>query len=177
MKKHIYFLIAIILLIVVVFSFRGQDSTIDDIEPPTTNMQLSSSAFSEGESIPAKYTCDGENVSPPLEISDIPENAQSLVLIMDDPDAPAGTWVHWVVYGIDPSTTKIEENSNQLAGIGYNSWNKLEYGGPCPPSGEHRYFFKLYAIDFSEYLDRIQDKESIENARPCYRPDDFDGSL
>jgi len=97
--------------------------------------------------MPTKYTCDGENINPPLELSGISKETKSLVLIMDDPDAPSKTWVHWVVYNIDPSTTKIEEDSAPGGIQGMTDFGKLGYGGPCPPSGTHRYFFKLYALD------------------------------
>lgn len=111
-------------------------------------MKLESPAFGNMERIPSKYTCDGQDINPPLKISDVPENTKSLVLIVDDPDAPAGTWVHWLVWNISPNTKEIPENSvpkNAVEGI--TSWNRVGYGGPCPPSGTHRYFFKLYALD------------------------------
>lgn len=115
-------------------------------------MKLASTAFEHGQPIPSKYTCDGDDVNPQLHISDIPEGTQSLALIMDDPDAPAGTanpgWVHWVVYNISPVTTDIAENSVPDGGTeGQNDFGNTGYGGPCPPSGEHRYFFRLYALD------------------------------
>lgn len=116
-------------------------------------MRLTSSAFEHEGSIPAAYTCDGGDISPPLHIADVPPGAKSLALIMDDPDAvkPAGhVWDHWVVWNIDPTTIVIAENS--APGIeGVNSRGKNSYGGPCPPDGEHRYYFKLYAL--SETLD------------------------
>src|SRR3989338_8261866 len=95
--------------------------------------------------IPSVYTCQGQDISPALGIQNIPDGARSLVLIMDDPDAPMGTWDHWIVYNIPPMD-RIAENS--IPGIEVkNSFEKLNYGGPCPPSGTHRYFFKLYALD------------------------------
>jgi Raf kinase inhibitor-like YbhB/YbcL family protein len=109
------------------------------------NMKISSPAFGPNQKIPRKYTCDGENISPPLEIEAIPEETETLVLIVTDPDASAGTWVHWVVFNI-PVTERINEGEapgNQ----GVNDFNKEEYGGPCPQSGSHRYFFKLFALD------------------------------
>ncbi|MBN2365104.1 MAG: YbhB/YbcL family Raf kinase inhibitor-like protein [Calditrichaeota bacterium] len=108
-------------------------------------MQLSSPAFGHKGHIPEKYTCDGENISPPLVIEDVPENTRQLVLIVEDPDAPSGTFIHWVLYGI-PVIKKIDEDS--VPGIqGLNDFGDKGYGGPCPPSGEHRYFFRLYALD------------------------------
>jgi len=111
-------------------------------------MTITSSAFKHKSKIPSKYTCDGENINPPLEFFGIPKEARSLVLIVDDPDAPSKTWVHWVVYNIDYKTAKIKEDSiPQNAIQGMTDFRKPGYGGPCPPSGAHRYFFKLYALD------------------------------
>ena len=112
-------------------------------------IQLSSSAFNEGEPIPVKYTCDGEDVSPPLRWSGVPEGARNLALIADDPDAPRGAFTHWVLFGIPPQVTELAEGQ-QLSGVaqGHNDFGRTGYGGPCPPRGNpHRYFFKLYALD------------------------------
>lgn len=123
---------------------------------------ISSSAFENNSYIPAQYTCDGKNFNPPLEISGIPENTKSLVLIVDDPDAQSGVWDHWVVWNIEPSE-KIAENS--VPGIeGLNSSNKHGYKGPCPPSGTHRYFFKVYALDSKLDLPEDSNKEAVEKA-------------
>jgi len=118
------------------------------------SIQLTSSAFAEGKPIPAKYTCDGGDVSPPLKWSAVPDGTKSLALISDDPDAPVGTWVHWVVYNIPPDTTELAEGvpkSEVLtngATQGMTDFKRIGYGGPCPPrGGPHRYFFKLYALD------------------------------
>lgn len=116
-------------------------------------MKISSTAFEEGAGIPEKYSCDGEDISPPLRWASLPGKARSLVLICDDPDAPAGTWVHWVVYDLPAAATGLPEGvppRGQPAGggtQGVNSWGKVGYGGPCPPGGTHRYFFTLYALD------------------------------
>jgi Raf kinase inhibitor-like YbhB/YbcL family protein len=107
-------------------------------------MQLTSPAFSEGSEIPPRYTCDGEDISPPLEIAELPEGAESLALVMDDPDAPGRTFVHWVAYDIEPAG-RIEEAASIGTG-GLNHFGRKDYGGPCPPSGSHRYVFKLYAL-------------------------------
>lgn len=102
-------------------------------------MTLASPAFADGGTIPAKYTCDGADISPPLQIGAVPDRASSLALIVDDPDAPVGTWVHWVVWGIPAQTREIGENSLQaVAQQGRNDWKRNSYGGPCPPSGTHR---------------------------------------
>lgn len=117
-------------------------------------LQLLSEAFDDGDAIPRPHTCDGEDVSPPLAISGVPGEAVSLALVADDPDAPAGTWVHWVLWGLPASTTGLPEGvparEEVLDGVrqGENDFGNLGYGGPCPPAGaEHRYFFKLYALD------------------------------
>jgi Raf kinase inhibitor-like YbhB/YbcL family protein len=118
-------------------------------------MKLESSAFGPDGAIPRRYTCEGENLSPPLEWSGEPEGTRSLVLIVDDPDAPdpaapRTTWVHWVLYDIPPGSGGLPEAARELPGAtrtALNDWKKREYGGPCPPIGRHRYFHKLYALD------------------------------
>lgn len=111
-------------------------------------MIIKSPTFQNGERIPKKYTCDGENINSPLEFEGIPENAQNLVLIVDDPDAPAGTWTHWTVWNIAPQTRIIKENSIPQGSLeGKTSFGNVGYGGPCPHQGTHRYFFKLYALN------------------------------
>ena len=118
-------------------------------------MNLTSPAFPSGGEVPARYTCEGENVSPPLAWSGVPGNTKSLALIVDDPDAPdprapKRTWVHWVLYNIPPDATPLAEAAKQLpVGTleGMNDWKRTRYGGPCPPIGRHRYFHKLYALD------------------------------
>jgi len=116
----------------------------------------------DGEHIPSKYTCDGYNVNPPLNIRGIPEGTKSLVLIVDDPDAPIGTWVHWVVWNIPP---KEEIGEDSVPGTeGLNDFRKHSYGGPCPPSGTHRYFFKVYALDTKLDLKRNSRKRDVERA-------------
>lgn len=128
-------------------------------------MKISSPAFGDNSLIPPKYTCDGENINPPLEIKNILEGTQSLVLIVDDPDAPRGTFLHWLVWNIPPNVSLIEENSLPSGAIqGRNDFGKESYGGPCPPFGEHRYFFKIYALD--KKLDLVQGStlEKVEEA-------------
>ncbi|WP_410507235.1 YbhB/YbcL family Raf kinase inhibitor-like protein [Methanosarcina hadiensis] len=108
-------------------------------------IKVFSSAFEPNSTIPRKYTCNGENINPPLEFANIPEKAESLVLIMDDPDSPMNPFTHWIVWNIEP-VAKIEEDS--IPGIeGMNNFRKIGYGGPCPSSGTHRYFFRVYALD------------------------------
>jgi Raf kinase inhibitor-like YbhB/YbcL family protein len=118
-------------------------------------MELSSPTFAPGGEIPARHTCEGEDVAPPLQWAGVPDQAASLVLIVDDPDAPDPaaprmTWVHWVLYDIPPTAPGLPEGGRPLpAGTheGLNDWGRHGYGGPCPPIGRHRYFFKLYALD------------------------------
>jgi Raf kinase inhibitor-like YbhB/YbcL family protein len=128
-------------------------------------LTISSTAFRHNGMVPAKYTCDGTDVSPPLAIEGVPENATSLALIVDDPDAPAGTWVHWVVWNIDPKTKEIAEGSvPKGAHQGMNDFRRRNYGGPCPPSGTHRYFFKLYALDTLLSLGTGAEKTDLERS-------------
>jgi Raf kinase inhibitor-like YbhB/YbcL family protein len=125
-------------------------------------LKITSTAFGYKEMIPAKYTCDGDDINPPLTIQDIPQEAVSLVLINDDPDAPVGNWDHWIVFNI-PITSGIQEDS--VPGTqGQNSWNRNEYGGPCPPSSTHRYFFKVYALNNKLNLQIGATKSEVELA-------------
>ncbi len=124
-------------------------------------MQVTS-VFEHKSNIPAKYTADGDDVNPPLEIKDLPEGTETLVLIVDDPDAPNGMWVHWVVWDI-AVTDKIEENS--VPGTeGMNDFGRTAWGGPAPPSGTHRYFFKVYALDTKLDLPPSVVKKDVEAA-------------
>lgn len=125
-------------------------------------LQLSSSAFNENGLIPVKYTCDGANINPPLYIGGIPEKTKCLTLIVDDPDAPIGTWAHWVVWNI-PVTHHLKEKSVH-GNEGINDFGKHAYGGPCPPSGKHRYFFKVYALDQLLNLPATTSKLQLERA-------------
>lgn len=126
-------------------------------------MKLTSIAFGQNQSIPPKYTCDGANVNPPFRVEEVPEKAMSLALIVDDPDAPFGVWDHWIVWDISPATVEIPENT--VPGIqGRNGWSRSEYGGPCPPRGAHRYFFKLYALDTELDLEAGAKKKALKNA-------------
>jgi Raf kinase inhibitor-like YbhB/YbcL family protein len=113
----------------------------------STIMKISSPVFEQGGSIPRKYTCEGENISPPLTFESLPHGTQSIAIIVEDPDAPKGVYDHWIVWNIPSTTTSLEEGAKVLH-QGTNHFNKIQYGGPCPPKGTtHRYFFKLYAVD------------------------------
>ena len=135
-------------------------------QPDTANMSLvlTSPAFLHQGIIPVDYTCDGEDINPPLEISGVPREAKSLVLIVDDPDAPAGDWVHWLVWNIPAQTTLIEEDSVPDGVQGTTDFNRALWGGPCPPKGVHRYFFKLYALDSLLDLASEERKAELEDA-------------
>jgi Raf kinase inhibitor-like YbhB/YbcL family protein len=128
-------------------------------------MRISSIAFRDGEHIPRQYSRQAENKIPPLHIEEVPTGAQSLVLIVDDPDAPRGTFTHWIVFDLDPQIIDIEEDhAPQGARQGLNGWGQSEYDGPQPPSGEHRYYFRLYALDTKLNLPRGSTRKQIEQA-------------
>lgn len=126
-------------------------------------MNLISDVFENESTIPTKYTCDGDDVSPPLGLSDIPAGAESLALVVEDPDAPAGTWDHWVAYDI-PVMNEIPEGVDSLGTPGQNSWGRPGYGGPCPPSGTHRYVFTVYALDARLDIESGADKPAVLKA-------------
>lgn len=131
------------------------------------NLTLTSPEFDNETEIPSKFTCDGDNINPPLKISGVPEDAMSLVLIVDDPDAlePAGkVWDHWVVWNIPPETKEIMAAEDPNGIHGTNSSGNNEYEGPCPPDGEHTYHFKLYALDSKLELPMGSEKSTVENA-------------
>ncbi len=169
MKK--YFLITILIFLLVVgagFWWLKSRPSLPSTPPAGTQlnpMEITSSVFENNQNIPAKYTCDGDGINPPLEFKDVSKEAVSLALIVDDPDASAGTWVHWTLWNIDPTTTGIIENSVPPKAIaGQTSSGQNVYGGPCPPSGTHRYFFKLYALDSKLSLSSFSLKEDLEKA-------------
>lgn len=129
-------------------------------------LSIKSPSFSQQGLIPQQYTCDGENISPPLEWDNVPDKTQSYALIVDDPDAPAGLWVHWLLFNIPLDLKHLEEGATLPAGAisGQNSWGQIGYRGPCPPSGTHRYRFKLYALDTQINLDASATKVDLDNA-------------
>jgi Raf kinase inhibitor-like YbhB/YbcL family protein len=164
MRKNFF----IVLLILAAANCFGQKETKNRGE----NMELviTSAAFKDGGFIPKKYTCDSSNVSPPLQWSGVPADTKSIALICDDPDAPMGTWVHWVIYNIPPNINSLSENvppdktleTGALQGT--NDFRKIGYGGPCPPGGTHRYFFKVYALDILPELDPGLTKDDLLKA-------------
>lgn len=159
----------VFLIIVLIYSQKMTEKVTPAPQPDQvtpTAMQITSPTFRNNEKIPSKYTCDAENISPELVFSDIPENARSLTLISHDPDAPVqGGWTHWVVINMDPTTTGIAENSKPVSGLETaTSFGRPGYGGPCPPSGSHRYYFYLYALDTTLGLNASAAKEDVEAA-------------
>lgn len=165
----ISFVILLILIIAIIFSIifwqKVQKKETSEGIKLSRKMKISSPAFEENSKIPKKYTCDGENINPPLEIKEIPEGTQSLVLIVEDPDAPMGKFLHWLVFNIDPKVNFIEENSLPFGSIqGKNDFGQEGYGGPCPPFGQHRYFFKVFALDKKLNLPSGAKLNEIENA-------------
>ncbi len=128
-------------------------------------IKITSPAFHQEEMIPPQYTCVGKDINPPLHIEDVPASAKSLALIVDDPDAPMGIWYHWLVWNIDPKTKEIPENSVPPHGVqGKNDFGKTKYGGPCPPFGTHRYYYRVFALDTQLHLPPGADKEAVKRA-------------
>lgn len=128
----------------------------------TNDLIVQSVAFSHNGHIPSRYTCEGENINPSLEISNVPEETKTLALIMEDPDAPKGTFDHWLLWNIPPTASIAEQSFPGISGT--NSFGKTGYGGPCPPSGSHRYFFKAYALDIELNLPAGSDKRNLLQA-------------
>ena len=137
MRKAIIASASAIFVAAIVVSFAAEGA----------KMKITSSAFQEGGNIPSKFSCDGADTSPPLQIADVPSGAKSLVLIVDDPDAPSGLFTHWTAWNISPQTSTIAEGSPPKGVQGTNDFGKSGYGGACPPSGTHRYYFKIFALD------------------------------
>lgn len=169
-RTHLRFAAATPLFLAVTFAVKVPGSAAAE-KTEKDRMQLTSTAFNEGAPIPAKYTCDDKNVSPPLKWSGVPANAKTLVLIADDPDAPVGTWVHWVLYELPAGVSELREDVTRSQFIpaggrqGINDFKHLGYGGPCPPPGKpHRYFFKLYALDVALDLKPGATKKEVEGA-------------
>ena len=127
-------------------------------------MKISSTGFENNGMIPSEFTCDGSDVSPPLAISDVPKGAESLAIILDDPDAPMGTFTHWVVWNIPPQKTQFEKGEKITFPQGKTSFGRKSYGGPCPPGGTHRYFFKIYALDLMLHIKEGSSKDDLEKA-------------
>jgi Raf kinase inhibitor-like YbhB/YbcL family protein len=144
---------------------RGNGTPSDSEGAINMSIHITSSAFKEGDKIPRIYTCDDQNVSPPLAWTGVPTNTVSLAMIMDDPDAPGGMWVHWVLYNLPADLTSLEQGKNGRGTEGKNDFGKMGYGGPCPPRGSnHRYFIKIYALDGILDLKAGATKAEVEKA-------------
>jgi Raf kinase inhibitor-like YbhB/YbcL family protein len=160
-----------LLLTCILLASCGNHQGVPTLEEGSAKMKLTSSVFSEGASIPGKYTCDGEDRSPGLKWNGAPKETKTFALICDDPDAPAGTWVHWVAYDLPASTTELGEAIPPLNSVpgggtqGNNDFGRIGYGGPCPPQGKaHRYYFKLYALDRALGLSAGASKQALIDA-------------
>jgi Raf kinase inhibitor-like YbhB/YbcL family protein len=163
MNKRITIAIIIVLIPILIYTISIFTSLNKNKMEQISEIKLTSSAFQNTQPIPEKYSCRGESVNPPLSISGVPKAAQSLVLIVDDPDAPSGDWVHWLLWNISPDTSLIAENSvPKDAVVGLNDYNHNKYDGPCPPRGMHKYVFKLYALDIKLSLDQNSRKGDLE---------------
>src|ERR1700730_15336581 len=159
MKTMIGLLLLIALATLVIRLAQAQNAA------GSTSLKVTSRAFGQGGTIPKQYTCDSSNVSPPLRIENLPKTARSLALIVDDPDAPCRTWTHWLLWNIDPKATEIREDGvPQNATQGTSDFGSAKYGGPCPPSGTHRYYCKAYALDTTLSLPSSSKKAALEKA-------------
>ena len=155
-----YRLIAILFMVIVLLCSASLNKEVMSMAA----LQITSPAFQNNGHIPSQYTCDGEDINPPLMIANIPQGTKSIALICDDPDA-SGTWVHWVVWNIDPNVKEIKEDTVPTGAVeGLNDFRKHAYGGPCPPSGTHRYFFKVYALDTMLDISPNSTKADLEQA-------------
>ncbi len=153
MLKNFFILVAVSILLFCSCKDSEQADLGAAVGGKKMEIKITSSAFEDGALIPSKYTCDGEDISPPLQWASVPDRTRSIALIADDPDAPVGTWVHWVLFNLPAETRELAENippdKTLLNGAkqGVSDFGRIGYGGPCPPSGTHRYFFKIYALD------------------------------
>lgn len=170
MRKFLTFLLTSLLLFTYLKD-EGLSQTKNQGKEKEMSIKLTSDAFQNEETIPIKYTCDGKDISPPLRWSEFPEETKNFALICDDPDAPGGTWVHWVLYNIPDSITSLPEGVPTKKVVmdsiyqGINDFRKTGYGGPCPPRGPaHRYFFKIYALDSEVDLEPGATKEELLKA-------------
>ena len=176
-RNNVFFILLFVLAILTLFVAGCSKSTenLDNFNAPGKveimnkgTLRITSPAFENNTNIPIKYTCQGDNVNPPLTIKGIPEATKSFVLIIDDPDAPVGVWTHWTIWNI-PIISEIEENSVPADAIqGITSAQTRGYHGPCPPSGTHRYFFKLYALNMRLNIDENSTKADLESAMNGY---------
>jgi Raf kinase inhibitor-like YbhB/YbcL family protein len=157
----VYKLLVIPLMVMVLIFFASLAKEVGAMDA----LKITSPAFQNNGNIPGTYTCDGSDINPALMIENCPQGAKSIALVCDDPDAPMGTWVHWVLWNITPNTKEIKENTVPTGAVqGINDFKKHTYGGPCPPSGTHRYFFKVYALDTMLTISPNSTKADLEKA-------------
>jgi Raf kinase inhibitor-like YbhB/YbcL family protein len=176
LMRHRFVIVKVVLLVLALMGCASRPQPVapqpaaDKPIDGKNGMKLTSTAFNEGQPIPATYTCKGVNISPPLEWSGVPKTARTLAIIADDPDAPSGTFAHWVLYNLPADNIGLVENvpateSLKAGGFqGKNDFGKIGYGGPCPPSGTHHYFFKIYALDAELPLKAGATKAEVEKA-------------
>lgn len=164
--RFMVIIIALIFIVIFIFFYfiSKKESGKNNLNINKQNMKILSPSFNDGDFISKKYTCDEDDINPSLNINNVPENTKSLVLIMDDPDAVSGLWTHWLVWNINPEIKVIEENSRINGIYGKNDSGELKYGGPCPPSGTHRYFFRVYALDTMLNLNEGVGRKVLDNA-------------
>ncbi len=161
-------ILSIVLSVFLVYSCAGESRTVKENKgAEKMEIKITSSAFEEGGTIPSKYTCDGADISPPLQWDSVPDGTVSIAIISDDPDAPMGTWVHWVLYNLPADVNHLSENMPDDETLpdgtrqGLTDFGKTGYGGPCPPGGIHRYYFKIYALDKKIDVAVVIDKEGL----------------
>lgn len=159
-----YFILILVFIIGCVKNQVASSNELTKQQPEVANMKLTSTAFTHNSNIPSDFTCDGKNTPPAFSISGVPKNAKSLAIIADDPDAVVGTFTHWVIWNIPASATEITNGNAPGSKLGNNGARKLGYIGPCPPSGTHRYFFKLYALNSTLNLPEGSTKKQVESA-------------
>jgi Raf kinase inhibitor-like YbhB/YbcL family protein len=161
-----YFVLVISLgFIFLLVGCKGQEAAPASEGGMDMTIQITSTVFTEGGKIPRIYTCDDQNISPPLSWTGVPTTTVSLAIIMDDPDASSGTWVHWVLYNLPPALTTLEQGKTGIGTDGKNDFNRMGYGGPCPPRGStHRYYIKLYALDKTLDLKSGSTKAQVESS-------------
>lgn len=151
-------------IIILLVGCKGQGATLSKEGDVDMAIQITSSAFKEGDRIPRLYSCDDKNISPPISWTGVPSNTVTLAIIMDDPDTPSGTWVHWVLYNLPPDLTSLEQGFSGKGTAGKNDFNRMGYGGPCPPKGStHRYYIKIYALDTLLDLKAGASKAQVES--------------
>lgn len=163
-SKYLGWILAVGLLLVLAGCKREQ--AVPALEGAVDmSIQITSTAFKEGENIPRIYTCDDQNISPPLSWSGVPQGSLSLALIIEDPDAPSGTFDHWVLFNLPPDLSSLSQDNRTVGTPGKNGFGRVGYGGPCPPRGSnHRYYFKLFALDTDVVLKSGASKAQLESA-------------